>query len=93
MSVKNIKLDGYLWILENGEIDFGFWFGDGDEPISFKTSIKESIRQTLESYALVDGCYAQYHLEDMKKLSRSLQSAKNIIDHEVKRMEGVETND
>lgn len=93
MSKKNIKVDGYLWLLENGAIDYGFWFGDSDEPVSFQTTIKEVVRQTLQSYSLTNGCYADYHLEDMKKLSRSLQAAKHLIDHEVKRMVGDEEND
>jgi hypothetical protein len=45
MSKKNIKLDGYAWIAENGSIDYGFWFGDSDEPVSFATTLKEIVRQ------------------------------------------------
>lgn len=93
MSKKNIKLDGYAWIAENGTIDYGFWFGDSDEPISFATTLKEIVRQSLEAYRVPDGAIAQYHLEDMKRLSLSLQAAKNLIDHEIKRIDDVEEND
>lgn len=93
MSKKNIKLDGYAWIAENGAIDYGFWFGDSDEPVSFATTLKEIVRQSLEAYRVPDGAIAQYHLEDMKRLSLSLQAAKNLIDHEIKRIDDVEEND
>ena len=94
MSKKNIKLDGYAWIAENGAIDYGFWFGDSDEPVQFATTLKEIVRQSLEAYRVFpSGGIAEYHLEDMKLLSRSLQAAKNLIDQEIKRTEGVESND
>ena len=93
MSKKNIKIDGYAWIAENGAIDYGFWFGDSDEPVQFVTTLKEIVRQSLEAYRVPDGAIAQYHLEDMKRLSLSLQAAKNLIDHEIKRIDDVEEND
>jgi hypothetical protein len=93
MSKKNIKVDGYAWIAENGSIDYGFWFGDSDEPVSFAITLKEIVRQSLEAYRIPAGGIAEYHLEDMKLLSRSIQAAKNLIDHEIKRMEGNESND
>jgi hypothetical protein len=93
MSKKNIKLDGYAWIAENGAIDYGFWFGDSDEPVSFSTTLKQIVRDTLEAYRVPNGGIAEYHLEDMKLLSRSLQAAKYLVDHEIKRTEGVEEND
>jgi hypothetical protein len=93
MSKKNIKLDGYAWIAENGTIDYGFWFGDSDEPVSFATTLKEIVRQSLEAYRVPDGAIAQYHLEDMKRLSLALQAAKSLIDHEIKRIDDVEEND
>jgi hypothetical protein len=93
MSKKNIKVDGYTWIAENGAIGYGFWFGDSDEPVEFQTTLKEIVRETLESYRLGTGIIAEYHTEDMKRLSLSLQAAKNLIDHEIKRIEGVEEND
>jgi len=93
VSKKNIKLDGYAWIAENGAIDYGFWFGDSDEPVSFQTTLKEIIRQSLESYRVPDGVIAEYHFEDMKRLSLSLQAAKSLIDHEIKRIDDTETND
>lgn len=93
MSKKNIKIDAYAWIAENGAIDYGFWFGDSDEPVSFETTLKQIVRDTLESYRLGTGIVAEYHIEDMKRLSLSLQAAKNLIDHEIKRTEGDEEND
>lgn len=93
MSKKNVKVDGYVWIAENGAINYGFWFGDSDEPVTFATTLKEVVRDTLESYSASNGCIADYHLEDMKRLSLSLQAAKHIIDHEIKRFEQDETND
>jgi hypothetical protein len=93
MSKKNIKLDGYAWIAENGAIDYGFWFGDYDEPVQFATTLKEIVRQSLEAYRIPAGGIAEYHLEDMKLLSRSLQAAKNLIDHEIKRMDDSDRND
>jgi len=93
MSKKNIKVDGYVWVAENGAIDYGFWFGDSDEPVSFSTTLKEIVRNILESHRSDTGVIEEYHLEDMKRLSLSIQAAKNIIDHEIKRMEGVESND
>ena len=93
MSKKNIKVEGYAWIAENGAIDYGFFFGDSDEPVQFVTTLKEIVRQSIESYRVPDGAIAQYHLENMQLLSRSLQAAKNLIDHEIKRIDDTETND
>jgi hypothetical protein len=93
MSKKNIKLDGYAWIAENGAIDYGFWFGDSDEPVQFATTLKEIVRQSLEAYRVPAGGIAEYHLEDMKRLSLAIQAARNLIEHEIKRMEVTETND
>jgi hypothetical protein len=93
VSKKNIKVDGFVWIAENGAIDYGFWFGDSDEPVQFATTLKEIIRNTLESHRLNNGTIAEYHLEDMKRLSLAIKAAQNIIDHEIKRMDVTETND
>jgi hypothetical protein len=93
MSKKSVKVDSYAWIAENGAIDYGFWFGDSNDPISFSTTLKQIIRDTLEAYRVPAGGIANYHLEDMKRLSLSIQAAKNLIDHEIKRTEGVESND
>lgn len=93
MSKKNIKVDGYAWIAENGAIDYGFFFGDSDEPVSFQTTLKQIVRDALEAYRVPNGAIADYHLEDMKRLSLALQAAKNLIDHEIKRTEGFEDND
>ncbi len=93
MSKKNVKIDGYAWIAENGSIDYGFYFGDADEPIQFHATLKELIRDTLEAYRLTSGVIADYHLEDMKRLSMSIKAAQHLVEHEIKRMEGVEAND
>jgi len=93
MSKKSIKLDGYAWIAENGAIGYGFYFGDADEPVQFEVTLKELVRDTIEAYRIPDGAIAEYHLEDMQKLSRSLLAAKHLVDHEVKRMTGDEEND
>ena len=93
MSKKNIKLDGYAWIAENGSIDYGFWFGDSDEPVSFQTTLKQIVRDTLEAYRIPGGRMAEYHLEDMKRLSLAIKAAQHLVDHEIKRMDDVETND
>jgi len=93
MSKKNIKLDGYAWIAENGAIDYGFWFGDSDEPVSFSTTLKQIVRDTLEAYRIPGGGIADYHLEDMKRLSLSIQAARNLVEHEIKRMNKDEDND
>lgn len=93
MSKKSIKLDSYAWIAENGSIDYGFFFGDTDEPIQFHTTLKELVRDTIEAYRIPGGTIAEYHLEDMKRLSLSLQAAKNLIDHEIKRIDKDDEND
>lgn len=93
MSKKNIKLDSFAWIAENGNIDYGFYFGDTDEPIQFNTTLKELVRDTLESYRIPDGAIAPYHLEDMKRLSLSIQAARNLVEHEIKRMNKDDDND
>ena len=93
MTKKSIKLDSFCWIAENGAISYGFWFGDSDEPVEFATTLKEIVRNTLESHRLGNGEVAESYFEDMKRLSLALQSAKNLIDHEIKRMEDIESND
>ena len=56
MSKKNIKLDGYAWIAENGAIDYGFWFGDSDEPVQFSDLCKMNSKfftlDNLQSYSI-----------------------------------------
>lgn len=93
MSKKNIKVDGYFWIAENGSIGYGFYFGDADEPVQFETTLKAIVRDTIEAYRIPGGAIADYHLEDMKRLSLSILAAKHLVDHEIKRTEGVESND
>lgn len=93
MSKKSIKLDSYAWIAENGAIGYGFYFGDADEPIQFDVTLKELVRDTLEAYRIPDGAIADYHLEDMKRLSLSIQAARNLVEHEIKRMNKDDDND
>lgn len=93
MSKKSVKIDSYAWIAENGSVAYGFYFGDSDEPLQFHTTLKELIRDTIEAYRIPGGEIAGYHLEDMKRLSLSILAAKNLIDHEIKRMVGTEEND
>ena len=93
MSKKSIKLDSYAWIAENCSIGYGFYFGDADEPVQFHTTLKELVRDTLEAYRIPGGEIAEYHIEDMKRLSLAIKAAQNLIDHEIKRLEGDEEND
>jgi hypothetical protein len=92
MSKKNLKVEGYAWIGESGVIDYGFYFGDADEPISFSTTLKEIVRTTLEAYRIPSGGIAEYHLDDMKQLSKSLQAATHLVDHEIKRLDDMDRN-
>ena len=93
MSKKSVKIDSYAWIAENGSIDYGFYFGDSDEPLQFHTTLKELIRDTIEAYRIPGGAIAGYHLEDMKRLSLSILAAKNLLDHEIKRLDDMDRND
>lgn len=94
MSKKSIKLDSYAWIAENGSIDYGFYFGDADEPIQFHTTLKELVRDTLEAYKIVGtNSVADYHVEDMERLRMSLKAACFLVEHELKRMNKDEEND
>ena len=93
MSKKSIKLDSFHWIAENGAIEYGFYFGDTDEPIQFSTTLKELVRDTIEAYRLPSGLIADCHQEDMQRLINSLKAAQNIIQHQLNRFEGIEDND
>lgn len=93
MSKKSIKLDSYAWIAENGSIGYGFYFGDADEPVQFEITLKELVRDTLEAYRIPGGVIADYHVEDMKRLSLSIQAARNLVEHEIKRMNKDDDND
>jgi hypothetical protein len=92
MSKKSIKLDSYAWIAENGAIDYGFYFGDTDEPIQFATTLKELVRDTLEAYRIPGGMIADYHREDMQRLVNSLRAAQHLIQHELNRFEETEND-
>jgi hypothetical protein len=85
---KNVKVDGFVWIAENGAVDYGFFFGDADEPVQFTTTLKHLIRDTLEAYKVVGtDVVADYHVEDCLKLLQALTNAQTMIEHELKRIE------
>lgn len=85
---KNVKVDGFVWIAENGAVDYGFFFGDADEPIQFQTTLKQLVRDTLEAYKeLGSDVIAHYHVEDCNQLTKALSNAQKMIEHELKRIE------
>jgi hypothetical protein len=85
---KNVKVDGFVWIAENGAVDYGFFFGDADEPVQFATTLKQLIRDTLEAYKVVGtDVVADYHVEDCLQLIHALSNAQKMIEHEIKRIE------
>jgi hypothetical protein len=85
---KNIKVEGFMWIAENGAIDYGFFFGDADEPVQFTTTLKKLIRDTLEAYKVLGtDVIADYHIQDCEQLIQALQNAQHMIQHEMKRIE------
>jgi hypothetical protein len=85
---KNVKVDGFVWIAENGAVDYGFFFGDADEPVQFTTTLKKLIRDTLEAYKVLGtDVIADYHIEDCEQLVKALQNAQYMIQHELKRIE------
>ena len=49
MTTKTVKLDSFLWIAENGSLEYGFYIGDSDDPITFKSTLKEVMRQTMDA--------------------------------------------
>jgi hypothetical protein len=85
---KNIKVEGFMWIAENGAIDYGFFFGDADEPVQFTTTLKQLVRDTLEAYKVIGtDVIADYHVQDCEQLIQALQNAQYMIQHEMKRIE------
>ena len=85
---KNIKVEGFMWIAENGAIDYGFFFGDADEPVQFTTTLKQLVRDTLEAYKVIGtDVIADYHVQDCEQLIQALQNAQYMIQHEMKRLE------
>ena len=85
---KNVKVDGFVWIAENGAIDYGFYFGDTDEPVQFTTTLKQIVRDTLEAYKVIGTEeMAEYHVEDCYALLTALNNAQKMIEHELKRVE------
>lgn len=88
---KNIKVDGVVWIAENGVIGYSFYFGDSDEPVTYEMPLKAIVRETLTWFAKADGTIAEEHIGDVQRLHASLMSAANIVKHELNRVE--EPND
>jgi hypothetical protein len=85
---KNVKVDGFVWIAENGAVDYGFFFGDADEPVQFTTTLKQLIRDTLEAYKVLGtDVVAPYHVEDCHQLIKALSNAQKMIEHELKRIQ------
>jgi hypothetical protein len=85
---KNVKVDGFVWIAENGAVDYGFFFGDADEPVQFQTTLKQLVRDTLEAYKVIGSdVIAPYHAEDCLQLIKALSNAQKMIEHELKRIE------
>ena len=84
---KNVKVDGFVWIAENGSVDYGFFFGDSDEAVQFTTTLKQLVRDTLESYKVLGtDAIAHYHTEDCQQLIKALSNAQKMIEHELKRI-------
>jgi len=85
MTTKTIKLDSFIFIAENGSIEYGFYIGDGDDPVTFKSTLKEVVRQTLEMY-FVGSSIHHDHRDDVKQLIKSLKAATALAEHELERM-------
>ena len=84
MTTRTIKLDSFIWIAENGSMEYGFYIGDGDDPVTFKTTLKEVVRQTLEAYFVGYAIHPD-HYDDAKQLIKSLKAATALDEHELKR--------
>jgi len=93
MSKKNIKVEGFIWIAENGAMEYGFFINDSDESVQFSTTLKQVVRDTLEMYKIcgTDVIHSD-HIVDVERLVMALKSAANIAEHELKRVK-VEEND
>lgn len=85
MTTRTIKLDSFIWIAENGSMEYGFYIGDSDDPITFKSTLKEVVRQTLQMY-LVGVVIHPDHRDDVKQLIKSLKAATALAEHELERM-------
>ena len=83
---KNVKVDTYCWIAENGALHLGFYFGDSDEPVTFETTLKQVVRETLNSYTLNSGEMAEFHIEDAERLDNYIIAAANLVKQEIKRV-------
>lgn len=85
---KNVKVDGFVWIAENGAVDYGFFLGDADEPVQFTTTLKQLVRDTLEAYKVTGTEFVEhYHIEDCQQLSKALSNAQKMVEHELKRIQ------
>lgn len=85
MTTKTVKLDSFIWIAENGSLEYGFYIGDSDDPITFKSTLKETVRQTLDMY-FVRGVICPDHRSDVEQLIKSLKAATALAEHELERM-------
>ena len=92
MTKKNIKVEGFIWIAENGSIEYGFYINDSDENIQFSTTIKQIVRDTLEMYKSNTNEIEPEHIVDVERLVLALKAAASIAEHELKRVK-VEEND
>jgi len=85
MTTKTVKIDSFIWVAENGSMEYGFYIGDGDDPVTFKSTLKEVVRQTLEMYFVVCSIHHD-HRDDVKQLIKSLKAATALAEHELERM-------
>jgi hypothetical protein len=85
MTTKTIKLDSFIWIAENGSMEYGVYIGDGDDPVTFKSTLKEVVRQTLDMY-FVGGVICPDHRGDVEQLIKSLKAATALAEHELERI-------
>jgi hypothetical protein len=85
MTTRTVKLDSFIWIAENGSMEYGFYIGDSDDPVTFKSTLKEVVRQTLEAY-FVGGAIHHDHRDDVKQLIKSLKAATALAEHELERI-------
>jgi len=93
MTKKNIKVEGFIWIAENGAIEYGFYINDSDESVQFSTTLKQIVRDTLEMYKICGAdVLHQDHIVDVERLVNALKAATNIAEHELKRVKEEEND-
>jgi len=68
----NLEIDCTPWLIENGTIEVGIWFGRDCEPsLEQSFSLKEMVDKTLETLQ-VGNKIADQHFDDVEKLLISL---------------------